>query len=155
MLQAPPSDDEIAKLRPGQKLIGFLAPQRRQQDRRAQGPPASRRTRWAIPRISRAQVMDALSSRGNVSGYKSVILAAEESTRFFPMLTTAAGTVKPATVLVLGVGVAGLQAWPPPNASAPAPPATTCGPGGRAGPVRGCPSGSTSVSGPPARQLRP
>lgn len=64
----------------------------------------------AIPRISRAQVMDALSSQANVSGYKAVLLAASESTRFFPMLTTAAGTVKPATVLVLGVGVAGLQA---------------------------------------------
>jgi NAD(P) transhydrogenase subunit alpha len=64
----------------------------------------------AIPRISRAQVMDALSSQANVAGYKAVILAASESTRFFPMLTTAAGTVKPATVLVLGAGVAGLQA---------------------------------------------
>ena len=64
----------------------------------------------AIPRISRAQVMDALSSQANVAGYKAVLLAASESTRFFPMLTTAAGTVKPASVLVLGVGVAGLQA---------------------------------------------
>ena len=64
----------------------------------------------AIPRISRAQVMDALSSQANVAGYKSVVVAADVSTRFFPMLTTAAGTVKPATVLVLGVGVAGLQA---------------------------------------------
>jgi NAD(P) transhydrogenase subunit alpha len=54
--------------------------------------------------------MDALSSQANVGGYKAVLLAAEQSTRFFPMLTTAAGTVKPATVLVLGVGVAGLQA---------------------------------------------
>ena len=64
----------------------------------------------SIPRISRAQSMDALSSQANVAGYKAVLLAAEKSTRFFPMLTTAAGTVKPATVLVLGVGVAGLQA---------------------------------------------
>ena len=64
----------------------------------------------SIPRISRAQAMDALSSQANVAGYKAVLLAASESTRFFPMLTTAAGTVKPATVLVLGVGVAGLQA---------------------------------------------
>src|SRR5947199_9105012 len=54
--------------------------------------------------------MDALSSQGNVAGYKAVLLAASESTRFFPMLTTAAGTVKPASVLVLGVGVARLQA---------------------------------------------
>jgi NAD(P) transhydrogenase subunit alpha len=64
----------------------------------------------AIPRISRAQSMDALSSQANVAGYKAVLRAAELSTRFFPMLTTAAGTVKPANVLVLGVGVAGLQA---------------------------------------------
>ena len=64
----------------------------------------------AIPRISRAQSMDALSSQSNVSGYKAVLLAAEHSTRFFPMLTTAAGTIPPAKALVLGVGVAGLQA---------------------------------------------
>ena len=108
---APPADDEIAKLRSGQKLIGFLAP--RNTDNKIGALKAAGVEAYAveaIPRISRAQVMDALSSQGNVSGYKSVILAAEESTRFFPMLTTAAGTVKPATVLVLGVGVAGLQA---------------------------------------------
>ena len=64
----------------------------------------------AVPRISRAQTMDALSSQANVAGYKAVLRAAECSTRFFPMLTTAAGTVKPSTALVLGVGVAGLQA---------------------------------------------
>src|SRR5919112_1534508 len=64
----------------------------------------------AIPRISRAQAMDALSSQANVGGYKAVLLAAEHSTRFFPMLMTAAGTIPPAKVLVLGVGVAGLQA---------------------------------------------
>ena len=64
----------------------------------------------AVPRISRAQTMDALSSQANVAGYKAVLRAAECSTRFFPMLTTAAGTVKPSTILVLGVGVAGLQA---------------------------------------------
>ena len=64
----------------------------------------------AIPRISRAQAMDALSSQSNVAGYKAVLLAAEEIGRFFPMLMTAAGTIPPAKVLVLGVGVAGLQA---------------------------------------------
>ena len=64
----------------------------------------------AVPRISRAQSMDALSSQANVAGYRAALVAAEHFTRFFPMLTTAAGTVKPATVLVLGVGVAGLQA---------------------------------------------
>jgi NAD(P) transhydrogenase subunit alpha len=63
-----------------------------------------------IPRISRAQSMDALSSQAAVSGYKSVLIAANTATRFFPMLTTAAGTIRPALVLVIGVGVAGLQA---------------------------------------------
>jgi NAD(P) transhydrogenase subunit alpha len=107
----PPNSDEIDSLKPGSVLIGFLAP-------RAQ-PEIAERLRLAdvtafaveaIPRISRAQAMDALSSQANVAGYKSVLLAASESTRFFPMMTTAAGTVKPATLLVLGVGVAGLQA---------------------------------------------
>ncbi|MEV0298187.1 Re/Si-specific NAD(P)(+) transhydrogenase subunit alpha [Nocardia sp. NPDC050710] len=108
---APPSDAEVAKLTAGQTLIGFLAP------RNAENQIGALKTAGvhafaveAIPRISRAQVMDALSSQANVAGYKAVLLAASESTRFFPMLTTAAGTVKPATVLVLGVGVAGLQA---------------------------------------------
>src|ERR1700754_4296797 len=108
---APPSAEEVAKLRGGQTLIGFLAP------RNADNQIAALKTAGvqafaleAIPRISRAQVMDALSSQANVSGYKAVLVAASESTRFFPMLTTAAGTVTPASVLVLGVGVAGLQA---------------------------------------------
>ena len=63
-----------------------------------------------IPRISRAQSMDVLSSQANVSGYKSVLFAADLLPRYLPMLTTAAGTIRPATILVLGVGVAGLQA---------------------------------------------
>jgi NAD(P) transhydrogenase subunit alpha len=108
---APPSPAEVAKLKRGQTFIGFLAP--RAVDNQI---PALATTGVqafaveAIPRISRAQAMDALSSQANVAGYKAVILAASLSTRFFPMLTTAAGTVKPATVLVLGAGVAGLQA---------------------------------------------
>ncbi len=108
---APPSAVELSRLRSGQTLIGFLAP--RNADNQI---PALRSAGVqafaveAIPRISRAQAMDALSSQANVAGYKAVLLAASESTRFFPMLTTAAGTVKPASVLVLGVGVAGLQA---------------------------------------------
>ncbi|OBA61309.1 NAD(P) transhydrogenase subunit alpha [Mycobacterium sp. 1100029.7] len=108
---APPSADEVGKLHSGQTLIGFLAPRNADNSigaLKAAGVQAF--ALEAIPRISRAQAMDALSSQGNVSGYKAVLLAASESTRFFPMLTTAAGTVKPATVLVLGVGVAGLQA---------------------------------------------
>jgi NAD(P) transhydrogenase subunit alpha len=106
-----PTEEEIGKLRSGATLIGFLAP--------LTAPETIQKLRDAgvtafamesVPRISRAQSMDALSSQANVAGYKAVLLAAEQSTRFFPMLTTAAGTVKPATVLVLGVGVAGLQA---------------------------------------------
>jgi len=64
----------------------------------------------AIPRISRAQSMDALSSQATVSGYRAVLIAAQEQGRFFPMLMTAAGTIPPAQALVLGAGVAGLQA---------------------------------------------
>ncbi|MBU8819288.1 Re/Si-specific NAD(P)(+) transhydrogenase subunit alpha [Mycolicibacterium goodii] len=107
----PPTSDEISQLKPGSVLIGFLAPRTQ--------PELASRLRLAdvtafamesIPRISRAQTMDALSSQANVAGYKAVLLAASLSTRFVPMLTTAAGTVKPASALVLGVGVAGLQA---------------------------------------------
>jgi proton-translocating NAD(P)+ transhydrogenase subunit alpha len=107
----PPTADEISLLKPESIVIGFLAPRTR--------PDVAERLRLAgvtgfameaVPRISRAQTMDALSSQANVAGYKAVLRAAECSTRFFPMLTTAAGTVKPATVLVVGVGVAGLQA---------------------------------------------
>ena len=108
---APPSPDEVSRLHRGQTLIGFLAP--RNADNQVEALRAAGVQAFAleaIPRISRAQSMDALSSQANVAGYKAVLLAAWESTRFFPMLTTAAGTVKPATVLVLGVGVAGLQA---------------------------------------------
>jgi NAD(P) transhydrogenase subunit alpha len=108
---APPSAEEVRRLHSGQTLIGFLAP--RDADNQIKALTAAGVQAFAlesIPRISRAQAMDALSSQANVAGYKAVLLAASESTRFFPMLTTAAGTVKPATVLVLGVGVAGLQA---------------------------------------------
>ncbi|BBY06538.1 Re/Si-specific NAD(P)(+) transhydrogenase subunit alpha [Mycobacterium noviomagense] len=108
---APPTAEEVARLHRGQTLIGFLAP--RNADNQIEALRAAGVQAFAlesIPRISRAQSMDALSSQANVAGYKAVLLAAWESTRFFPMLTTAAGTVKPATALVLGVGVAGLQA---------------------------------------------
>jgi NAD(P) transhydrogenase subunit alpha len=108
---APPSAAEVSRLRSGQTLIGFLAP--RNADNQIPALKSAGVQAFAveaIPRISRAQAMDALSSQANVAGYKAVLLAASESTRFFPMLTTAAGTVKPASLLVLGVGVAGLQA---------------------------------------------
>jgi H+-translocating NAD(P) transhydrogenase subunit alpha len=108
---APPTTEEVAKLRSGQTLVGFLAP--RNADNQIGALKAAGVQGFAveaIPRISRAQVMDALSSQANVAGYKAVVLAASLSTRFFPMLTTAAGTVKPTSALILGVGVAGLQA---------------------------------------------
>src|SRR4051794_35275121 len=107
----PPTADEIGLLKPESTIVGFLAPRTRPEvadSLRLAGVTGF--AMEAIPRISRAQAIDALSSQANVAGYKAVLLAASESTRFFPMLTTAAGTVKPATVLVLGVGVAGLQA---------------------------------------------
>jgi proton-translocating NAD(P)+ transhydrogenase subunit alpha len=108
---APPTPAEVSRLRRGQTLIGFLAPRNADNSIGALTEAGVQAFALeAIPRISRAQAMDALSSQGNVAGYKAVLLAASELTRFFPMLTTAAGTVKPATVLVLGVGVAGLQA---------------------------------------------
>src|ERR1700760_1688078 len=108
---APPTADEVSKLHSGQTLVGFLAPRDAQNSIGALKQAGVQAFALeAIPRISRAQVMDALSSQANVAGYKAVLLAASESTRFFPMLTTAAGTVKPASVLVLGVGVARLQA---------------------------------------------
>ena len=107
----PPTAEEIGRLRSGTTLIGFLAPLTAPETTEALRAAGVRAFAMeSIPRISRAQSMDALSSQGNVAGYKAVLLAAERSTRFFPMLTTAAGTVKPATALVLGVGVAGLQA---------------------------------------------
>jgi NAD(P) transhydrogenase subunit alpha len=106
-----PTNEEAQRLRTGQVLIGFLEPLT---------DPAgievlARRGVQAfamesIPRTTRAQSMDALSSQATVSGYKAVLLAAERLPRFFPMLMTAAGTVAPAKVLVLGAGVAGLQA---------------------------------------------
>jgi NAD(P) transhydrogenase subunit alpha len=106
-----PSDDEAVRLRDGQVLIGFLQPLTDTEGIErlsAQGVTAFAMD--SIPRITRAQPMDALSSQATVAGYKATILAAERLPKFFPMLMTAAGTVAPAKVLVLGAGVAGLQA---------------------------------------------
>jgi H+-translocating NAD(P) transhydrogenase subunit alpha len=108
---APPDPHAIRGLGSGSILIGFLAPLTSPQTTRALADAgATAFAMEAIPRISRAQAMDALSSQSNVAGYRSALLAAEEMGRFFPMLMTAAGTIPPAKVLVLGVGVAGLQA---------------------------------------------
>ncbi len=107
----PPSDEEIALLRSGSVYIGFLSPL----DRPEVAEKLARQGVTAlamelVPRISRAQKMDALSAMAAVAGYRAVLIAANLLPKFFPLLTTAAGTVRPASVLVLGAGVAGLQA---------------------------------------------
>jgi NAD(P) transhydrogenase subunit alpha len=108
---APPDSEEIRRLGSGSILIGFLAPLSSPQTTRALADAgATAFAMEAIPRISRAQAMDALSSQSNVAGYRAALLGAEQIGRFYPMLMTAAGTIPPAKVLVLGVGVAGLQA---------------------------------------------
>jgi len=108
---APPDPQQIRELGSGSILIGFLAPLSSPQTTRALADAkATAFAMEAIPRISRAQSMDALSSQSNVAGYKAALLGAEQMGRFYPMLMTAAGTIPPAKVLVLGVGVAGLQA---------------------------------------------
>src|SRR5580704_8720307 len=108
---APPDPQAIRGLGSGSILIGFLAPLTSPQTIRALAETkATAFAMEAIPRISRAQSMDALSSQSNVTGYRAALLGAEHIGRFFPMLMTAAGTIPPASVLVLGAGVAGLQA---------------------------------------------
>lgn len=108
---AVPSAEEIGRLTRGQILIGHLAPLTSGETNKALASAGvTAFAMEAIPRITRAQAMDALSSQANVAGYAATLLAAREAGRFFPMMTTAAGTVKPARVLVLGAGVAGLQA---------------------------------------------
>ena len=106
-----PSDEELARLRDGQVLIGFLQPLTDQEGiERLSAGGVTAFAMESIPRITRAQTMDALSSQATVSGYKAVVLAADRLPKFLPMLMTAAGTVAPAKVLVIGAGVAGLQA---------------------------------------------
>jgi len=108
---ALPTTAEIGGLRRGQVLIGHLAPLTSEATNEALASAGvTSFAMEAIPRITRAQAMDALSSQANVAGYAATLLAAREAGRFFPMMTTAAGTVAPARVLVLGAGVAGLQA---------------------------------------------
>jgi H+-translocating NAD(P) transhydrogenase subunit alpha len=108
---APPSAEEIGRLSRGGVLVGFLQPLTGAETVRALADAeVTSFAMEAIPRITRAQSMDALSSQATVTGYLAALIAAEELPRFFPMLTTAAGTVRPAKVLVLGAGVAGLQA---------------------------------------------
>jgi H+-translocating NAD(P) transhydrogenase subunit alpha len=108
---AVPTDDEVGHLKSGTTLIGFLNPLGGGERVRAIAQTgATSFAMEAIPRISRAQSMDALSSQANIAGYRAALIGAQELGRFYPMLMTAAGTIRPATVLVLGAGVAGLQA---------------------------------------------
>jgi NAD(P) transhydrogenase subunit alpha len=107
----PPTSDEVSRLKQDQILIGFLEPLTNPDLARSLADAGV--TSFAmesIPRITRAQSMDALSSQANLGGYMAVLIAARESGKLFPMMTTAAGTIPPAKVLVLGAGVAGLQA---------------------------------------------
>lgn len=107
----PPSADTLDKLREGSIYIGLLLPFQRLEH--IKGLKDRNITSFAmelVPRISRAQSMDVLSSQAAVAGYKAVLLAANLSGKFFPMLTTAAGTIRPAKVVIIGAGVAGLQA---------------------------------------------
>jgi NAD(P) transhydrogenase subunit alpha len=106
-----PTIEEIGRLRSGQVLIGHLAPLTSRETTKALADTGvTSLAMESIPRITRAQAMDALSSQANVAGYAATLLAATTVGRFFPMMTTAAGTVAPARVMVLGAGVAGLQA---------------------------------------------
>ena len=107
----PPTADEIGRLQRGSALIAFLQPLTNGEV--AKGLADAGVTAFAmeaVPRITRAQSMDALSSQATVAGYRAALIGAQELGRFLPMLTTAAGTIRPAKVLVLGAGVAGLQA---------------------------------------------
>jgi NAD(P) transhydrogenase subunit alpha len=106
-----PSEDEVVRLREGQVLVGFLQPLTDPEGiARLAARGVTAFAMESIPRITRAQPMDALSSQATVSGYKATLIAADRLPKFFPMLMTAAGTVAPAKVVVLGAGVAGLQA---------------------------------------------
>ena len=108
---APPTPEQISSFNSNSVVIGFLQPLTNGEGVKALASAGV--TSFAmesVPRISRAQSMDALSSQSNVAGYRAAIIGSQELGRFYPMLMTAAGTIRPATVLVLGAGVAGLQA---------------------------------------------
>jgi NAD(P) transhydrogenase subunit alpha len=107
----PPDLAQINALRPGSIVIGYMQAHARPQEVKAlRDRKICAFAMEFVPRISRAQSMDALSSQAAIAGYKAVLIAANTLDRFLPMLTTAAGTIRPAQVLIVGVGVAGLQA---------------------------------------------
>lgn len=107
----PLSVEQIARLKQGAVVIGFMQPHARRAEVKAlQERGITSFAMEFVPRISRAQSMDALSSQAAIAGYKAVLIAADHLPKFMPMLTTAAGTIRPSQVLVIGAGVAGLQA---------------------------------------------
>jgi H+-translocating NAD(P) transhydrogenase subunit alpha len=107
----PPTPEEVGWMRPGAVVVGFMNPTRALDSiAKMRDAKVTAFSMELVPRITRAQSMDALSSQANVAGYESVLIGAEACPRYFPMLTTAAGTVRPAKVLIMGAGVAGLQA---------------------------------------------
>ncbi|MEX8497167.1 Re/Si-specific NAD(P)(+) transhydrogenase subunit alpha [Leptothrix ochracea] len=105
-----PSEAELTLMKPGSTVVGMLNPFDREGLERIAAAGLTGFALEAAPRTTRAQSMDVLSSQANIAGYKAIILAADRYQKFFPMLMTAAGTVKAARVVILGVGVAGLQA---------------------------------------------
>ena len=105
-----PLDSELQLMKTGGVLVGMLNPFDKDNLHRLAGAGVTSFALEAAPRTTRAQSMDVLSSQANIAGYKAVMMAADKYQRFFPMLMTAAGTVKAARVVILGVGVAGLQA---------------------------------------------
>src|SRR3989440_2671310 len=110
----PLTVEQIGQLKPGAVVVGFMQPHARAPEVRAL--KARGVTSFAVelvPRISRAQSMDALSSQAAIAGYKAVLIAASHLQKFLPMLTTAAGTIRPSQLLIIGAGVAGGQAIPP------------------------------------------
>ena len=108
---APPTVDDVRAMDRGAVLVGYTAPHRNLDVVRAMAEAGvSSLSMELVPRISRAQSMDALSSQANLAGYRAVLTAAAEVDKYFPLLMTAAGTVRPAEMVVLGAGVAGLQA---------------------------------------------
>lgn len=107
----PPDPARVAKMKPGAVLVGFLAPHRAADTVDAlKAAKVTAFTMERVPRITRAQAMDGLSSQASAAGYAAVLIGANLLPRFLPMLTTAAGTIRPAKALVIGAGVAGLQA---------------------------------------------
>ncbi len=111
LVVAPPSPEEAAALKRGALLLGFLAPHREHETvRRLLAGGVTALAVELLPRTTRAQPMDALSSQASIAGYKAALLCAVHLPRYFPLLMTAAGTIPPARVVVMGAGVAGLQA---------------------------------------------